>query len=109
MKPKSQRTMRMTIMIQRTDMPIRLGWFKHLFRQSFAKQSSKNLTIKAATRPRFGSEMTNPARSMVQIDTRLALFGRNNFSDVLDVLLDFTNLRMHLTDQIVLGLRKLFN
>jgi hypothetical protein len=38
-----------------------------------------------------------------------ALFGRNNFFDVLDVLLDFTNLRMHVTNQVVLGLRKLFN
>jgi hypothetical protein len=27
---------------------------------------------------------------------------------VLDVFLDFANLRMHVTDQIVLGLRKLF-
>jgi hypothetical protein len=36
-------------------------------------------------------------------------FGRNNFSNVFDLLLDFTNLRMHVTDQIMLGPRQLFN
>jgi hypothetical protein len=32
------------------------------------------------------------------IDAPSALFGRNNFSNVLDVLLDFVNLRMHVSD-----------
>ncbi|OLE56684.1 MAG: hypothetical protein AUI36_15405 [Cyanobacteria bacterium 13_1_40CM_2_61_4] len=46
---------------------------------------------------------------MDQIDTRSAPFGRNNFSNVFDLLFDFTYLRVHVTNQIVLGLRKLFN
>jgi len=41
--------------------------------------------------------------------TRSAPFGRNNFSNVFYLLFDFAYLRMHVTNQIVLGLRKLFN
>ena len=59
--------------------------------------------------PHFGQAVTKPAHPMDQIDTRSAPFGRNNFSHVLDVLLDFAYLWMHLSDQIVLGLRKFFN
>jgi hypothetical protein len=33
----------------------------------------------------------------------------NSFSNVFDLLLDLINLRMHLTDQIVLPLRKRFD
>ena len=46
---------------------------------------------------------------LIQIDGRSALFGRNNISNVFDVRLNFANLRMHVTDQIVLRPRKLFN
>jgi hypothetical protein len=46
---------------------------------------------------------------MDQIDMLLAPFGRNNLSNVFDVLLDFAYLRMNVTNQIVLRLRKLFN
>ncbi|PYJ45654.1 MAG: hypothetical protein DME80_01765 [Verrucomicrobia bacterium] len=53
--------------------------------------------------------MTKPAHPMDQIDTRSAPFGRNNFSNVFDLLFDFAYLRVHVTNQIVLGLRKLFN
>jgi hypothetical protein len=44
-----------------------------------------------------------------EIDKLSALFRRNDFSHVFDVLLDFINLRMHVADQIVLGLRQLFD
>jgi hypothetical protein len=37
-----------------------------------------------------------------------AIFWRNDLSHVFDVLFDFTNLRMHVADQIVLSLRQLF-
>jgi len=37
------------------------------------------------------------------------VFVRNSFSNVFHMLLDLINLRMHLTDQIVLDLRKLFD
>ncbi len=42
-------------------------------------------------------------------DGSSALFGRNNFFNGLDLLLDFVNLRMHVPDQIMLGLGKLFD
>jgi hypothetical protein len=40
---------------------------------------------------------TNFARAMVQIDTRSALFGRNNFSNVFNMPLDFAYL-MYVTN-----------
>ena len=84
-----------------------LSWFKHRIPTSIVKQSSKNSTIKAATSRGTVTDNKSCATDG-EIDCS-APFGRNNFSNVFDVLLDFAYLRMHVTNQIVLGPRKLFN
>jgi hypothetical protein len=86
-----------------------LGWFKRLIPTNPREKIKQKLYHQCGDEPRCGYAVTNPARSMDRIDTRSALFGRNNFSNVFDLLLDFAYLRMHVTNQIMLGLRKLFN
>jgi hypothetical protein len=86
-----------------------LSWFKRHIPTKSRETIKQKLYRQGGDQPPCWQAVTNPARSMDRIDTRSALFGRNNFSNVFDLLLDFVYLRMHVTNQIVLRLRKLFN
>jgi len=51
----------------------------------------------------------NPRLELLDGFDRAVASFLNSFSNVLDVLLDLVNPRMHFPDQIVLALRKLFD
>src|ERR1700751_4530041 len=74
---------------------------------------SANMVIafRASSRPKHWNASPgrlNTYRQSLRVrgskSTCLAPFGRNNFSNVFDLLLDFGYLRMHVTNQIVLRL-----
>src|SRR6476659_6642011 len=108
MKPRSQRTMRMTIMVQSIEYIFPLSLFKRRIPTDSREIIKQKLDHQGGDALRLGGprKILSVRRSKSQRSTS---FGRNSFSNVFDLLFDFAYLRMYVANQIVLGSRKLFN